>query len=248
MTLIGKLKNLFCVLILIGCGTQSNPIVLYSEMLKDEIDNELLLEFSEIDEFDISMKYLYQKLKPNVVTLVDQNRDLESYLELIGIKKDNSRSYLMLTTLHRQINNRSIEIDSLISEVKIWEERIIIQQAEKDKCENFRLKNRNYNISNFSVGDTVNMDIIIVESFNILNGVYYDCPVSIDISDEEILKMKLLILDNDIYTRVDSQYHAGFVTKIISRNRNDVPVINQKYEISDTFYLDFNIYQRKLYK
>lgn len=233
-------------MILTSCVQESNPILFYSNKLKSSIDSKTLKGLVKIDEKDIRIRKFYIDQKPVALNLINSHDDLKLHLDSVKIFKENSRSYLLLNIIYKKMNKEKFKLDSLVSEVRIWEEEVIKGQDIRRKCKDDQKENAKYNITNFEKGDIVNMDIPIDERDNVKNAVYFECPKSYETCTNDFLIIKLLILDKKYFREVD--YKSKMImTKVLSMSRDDVPILYEWYNIKDTFLIDFNTYHGRLY-
>lgn len=108
---------------------------------------------------------------------------LNEFLKL-GIDEPHDMSRIILTSLHRKLNNQPLDIEDQVNDIKEYWKPIRICQANADKLaeENFK---------KFNVGDSISIFLDIDEKFNTKNAILHECPNtewSFDYKNDMIIK------------------------------------------------------------
>ena len=90
-------------------------------------------------------------------------------LREMGIDESHDMSRVILTSLHRKLNNIPIELEEQVKEVKAYWKPIRICEAAADK-----LAEENY--KKFNVGDSITIYMDVDAKFGTRNAILHECP------------------------------------------------------------------------
>lgn len=162
------------------------------------------------------------------------NRDtaLTNYFHSFGIFNPDDISSIILTSLHRKLNNKSFKLDKQVEEYKAnW--KPIIDCEEKVKLTAVA----NYN--KFKVGDNISIYMPVNEN---KNAVIYECP-----NNRWTFKAKKdLLVKGQIVNKyfINDSSNVFFTIKISSINHNDVQILMNAVKVGDN--KDFSLRGLKL--
>jgi hypothetical protein len=162
------------------------------------------------------------------------NRDtaLTNYFHSFGIANPDDISSIILTSLHRKLNNKSINLDKQVEEYKAYW-KPIIDCNEKVKATALL----NYN--KYKLGDNISIYMPVNEN---KNAVIYECP---DIS-WKFKANKDLLIKGQILKKyfINDTSNVFFTLKITSINHNDIQVLMTPVKVGDN--KDFSLRGLKL--
>lgn len=153
-------------------------------------------------------------------------------LRELGIDESHDMSRIILTSLHRKLNNLPIELDEQVKEVKAYWKPIRICEAAADK-----LAEENY--KKFNVGDSITIYMDVDAKFGTRNAILHECPDtewSFDYKND--LMIKGIVTDK--YSSA-AKKNVSFKVKIISLSSENTTVLFKKLKASDEaeFYLRY---------
>jgi hypothetical protein len=154
----------------------------------------------------------------------ERDTSIRSYFNELGIYAPDDISSIILTSLHRTLNKKDIQLDQQVETYKAYW-KPIIDCNEKQKAQAVS----NYN--KLKTGDTVTIYMSVDTADGSRNAVLYDCPTTEWTFD----KGKDLILKGIITKKYFMNDTANvFVTvRVTYMNRKDTPVLMKQVKIGN---------------
>jgi len=160
----------------------------------------------------------------------DRNVPLVKYFRSLGINHPDDMSSIILTSLHRRLNNKKIDVDEQVEEYKVYWKTI--RECE-EKAALMAVKNYN----RFKEGDHILIYMHVDNTDGSRNAVILDCP---NISWKFDPKTDLLIKGTVVKKyNINSPSNVFFTVKINSTNRSDTDIFMQKIKIGED--IDFSL-------
>jgi len=157
------------------------------------------------------------------------NDSLKKQFHKIGVYHPDDISSIILTSLHRKLNNKEIKLEEQAQHyIDYW--KPIIEQNEKSR----KIAVEHYN--NHKVGDTINIFYPVDRKDNYVNAVIYEY------NDEWVFDPKKDLKITGIITKkfyLNSETNVFFELKILKKNFPNIPILMQKMEIGEVY--DFNL-------
>jgi hypothetical protein len=146
------------------------------------------------------------------------NRDtaLTNYFHSLGVYHPDDISAIILTSLHRSLNKKDIELNLQIEHHKAYW-KVITECKEKQKA----IAVSNY--SKFIIGDTILIRMPVAFEDNVRNAFMYDCPTT----DWTFNENKDLLLRGIITNKhfINNKSNVFFTIRIIYMNRKDTTIL-----------------------
>lgn len=154
----------------------------------------------------------------------DRDTALRNYFKELSIYAPDDISSIILTSLHRTLNKKDIQLDQQVEAYKAYW-KPIIDCNEKQKAQAVS----NYN--KFKTGDTVTIYMPVDTDGGYKNAVLYDCP---DI-EWTFDKSKDLILKGTITKKyfINDTANVFFTVRVTYMNSKDTPVLMEQVKIGD---------------
>jgi len=164
-----------------------------------------------------------------------KDNDLVKYFDSIGINNPDDISSIILTSLHRKLNDREIKLND---QVKYYHDywKSITERNNKSKEKAVEI------YSDREIGDTVVILYPIDISDNEKNAVIYEDNKDWIFDSKKDLKLTGIITKKFF---INNDRNVFFELKITSLNQNNVAVLGQKIEIGKKydFHLDKLIFE-----
>lgn len=163
-------------------------------------------------------------------TWVRGNRDtaLTNYFHTFGINDPDDISSVILTSLHRKLNHKSIRLVKLSANIQSTAKPIIA-------CEQKMKATAVFNYNKFKTGDTVAIYMPVNDNKNIFT---YMCPtISWTFNAKKDLFIKAEVVNKYF---INDSSNVFFTVKINSLNRTDVKIHMADATIGDT--INFSLY------
>ncbi|WP_145854427.1 DUF6794 domain-containing protein [Pedobacter suwonensis] len=160
----------------------------------------------------------------------DRNVPLAKYFRSLGINHPDGISSIILTSLHRKLNNKKIDVDHQIEEYKIYWKPI-------SECEEKAAFMAVKNYNRFNEGDHILIYMHVDNTDGSRNAVILDCP---NVSWKFDPKTDLLIKGTVVKKyNINAPSNVFFTVKINSANRSDTDILMQKIKIGED--IDFSL-------
>jgi hypothetical protein len=232
-----RLISIFLIFISVSCAFAGkkplsiNEAVTYFEKKWNDKEKEAFKNSPEkkaIEESDLThgifirSKWLYNK---NDTALLNE------FLRM-GIDEPHDMSNIILTSLHRKLNNIPIDVEGQVNEIKEYRKPIRICEAKADKIAEETFKR-------FNTGDSISIYMDIDAKFGTKNAVLHQCPDtewSFDYKND--LLIRGIILDK--YSNAEKK-NVSFKVKIASLSSENTTVLFKKLKPMDEaeFYLRY---------
>lgn len=162
----------------------------------------------------------------------DKNNPLLKEFINLGVDESHDMSRLILTSLHRKLNNLPIDIEGQVSEIKEYWKPIRLCEAAADK-----LAEENFN--KFKIGDSIHIYLDVDAKFGTRNAILHECPDtewSFDYKNDLLIKGVV----TDKYSNTQKK-NVSFKIKIGSLSAENTTVFFKKVKASDEmeFYLRY---------
>ena len=154
----------------------------------------------------------------------DRDTALRNYFNAMDIYAPDDISSIILTSLHRTLNRKDIELEKQVKSYKAyWQPIIDCNEKQKSQAVS------NYN--KFKLGDSITIYMPVDTADGSRNAVLYDCPDTEWTFD----KGKDLILKGTITKKyfINDTANAFFTVRITNMNRKDTPVLMEQVKIGD---------------
>lgn len=208
-----------------------NEAILYFEKKwtnKQKESYKSLPEEKAVSESDLTLgifirsKWLYN----------NKNPDLFNEFLRLGVDEPHDMSRIILTSLHRKLNNQPLDIEDQVNEIKEYWKPIRICEAAADKLaeENFK---------KFNVGDSISIFLDVDAKFGTRNAILHECPNtewSFDYKNDMLIKGIVL----EKYSSA-SKKNVSLKIKIASLSSPNTTVFFKNLKPSDVmeFYLRY---------
>jgi hypothetical protein len=159
-------------------------------------------------------------------TWIRNNKDtsLRNYFYTLGIYAPDDMSSIILTSLHRTLNKKDIQLDKQVKTYKeYW--KAITDCDEKQKIQALSYFNK------WNEGDKITIYMYVEITDGVRNAVIYDCPTvekSFDEANDLILKGTIT---NKYF--INDTANAFFKVRINDMNRKDTEISGDKVKIGD---------------
>lgn len=154
----------------------------------------------------------------------DRDTALRNYFKGLGIYAPDDISSIILTSLHRTLNKKDIELDKQVEIYKAyWQPIIDCNKKQKEQAVS------NYN--KFKVGDTITIYMPVDTADGSPNAVLFDCPTTEWTFD----KGKDLTLKGTVIKKyfINDSANVFFTIKINNLNRKDTEILMTKVKVGD---------------
>lgn len=160
----------------------------------------------------------------------DRNVPLAEYFRSLGINQPDDMSSIILTSLHRRLNNKKIGVDEQVEEYKAYWKPI--RECEEKVA---LIAVNNYN--RFKEGDHILIYMHVENTDGSKNAVILDCP---DESWRFDPKTDLLIKGTIVKKyNINLPSNVFFMVKVNSMNRSDTDILMRKIKIGQD--VDFSL-------
>lgn len=152
----------------------------------------------------------------------DRDTALRNYFKAMGIYAPDDISSIILTSLHRTLNRKDIELEKQVETYKAyWQPIIGCNEKQKSQAVS------NYN--KFKLGDSITIYMPVDTADGSRNAVLYDCPDTEWTFD----KGKDLILKGTITKKyfINDIANVFFTVRVTYMNRKDTPVLMEQVKI-----------------
>lgn len=161
----------------------------------------------------------------------NRNVALVDYFSSIGIKNPDDISSIILTSLHRKLNNKKIDIAKQVGSYKAYWKTI-------NECEEKTRETALKNYNRFKIGDRVSIYMPVDHTEGSRNGIIYMCP---DVSWKFDPKTDLLIEGMVVKKyNINSPSNVFFTVQIKSLNRKDTDVLMKQVKIGEEMSFSLN--------
>ncbi len=162
----------------------------------------------------------------------DKDNPLLTELISLGIEESHDMSRLILTSLHRKLNNLPIDIEGQVNDIKAYWKPIRICEAAADK-----LAEDNFN--KFKIGDSISIYLDVDAKFGTRNAILHQCPDtewSFDYKNDLLIKG----IVSDKYSNA-AKKNVSLKVKIASLSSEKTTVFFKNMKPSDEveFYLRY---------
>lgn len=232
-----RLTSIFFFLIFVHCAfAGKKPVsideaILYFEKKWNDKQKESFKNLPErkaIEETDLTHGIF---IRSKWLTGEKENPLLNEFIKL-GVDEPHDMSRLILTSVHRKLNNTPIDIEGQVQEIKEYWKPIRACEAIADKIaeENFK---------KFNIGDSITIFMDVDAKFGTRNAILHQCPEtewSFDYKND--LMIKGIILDK--YSTA-AKTKTSFKVKITYLSSENTTVLFKKVKPSDEveFYLRY---------
>ena len=155
----------------------------------------------------------------------DRDTALTNYFHSLGIFHPDDISSIILTSLHRTLNGKDIQIDKQVESYKAYW-KPIMDCHEKQKAKAVFIYNK------FKPGDKITIYMPVDTSYGDRNAVLYDCPSTewtFDAAKDLIIKGTVI----KKYFLTDTA-NVFFTVRVTYMNRKDTPVLMKAVKTGDT--------------
>lgn len=154
----------------------------------------------------------------------DRDTALRNYFKDLGVYAPDDISSIILTSLHRTLNKRDVELQKQVEFYKAYWQPII-DCNKKQKAQAIA----NYN--KFKVGDNITIYMPVDTADNYRNAVLYDCPTIEWTFDEG----KDLILKGTIIKKyfLNDTANVFLTVRVTYMNRKDTEILMTKTKVGD---------------
>ena len=154
----------------------------------------------------------------------DRNPSLIKYFDSIGLRHPDDISAVIIRSLHRTLNNRSLEIEKQVAGYKAYWDKI-------ENCDN-KLRQKAVEIYNkFKVGDKITVFMPVDTSDKQRNAITYSCPnPEWNFNPKKDLKMNCTVTDK--YT-INSETNVFFKIRIDKMNFENTKVYMNEVKINE---------------
>lgn len=154
------------------------------------------------------------------------NRDtaLTNYFHSIGVFHPDDISSIILTSLHRTLNKKDIELKKQVEHYKSYWKPII-------DCEEKQKADAVLNYNKFKIGDSISIYMPVDTSDGSHNAVIYNCPTiewTFDAAKDLLVKGTIT---NKYF--LNDTANVFFTVHITSMNRNDTPILMTEVKTGD---------------
>jgi hypothetical protein len=154
----------------------------------------------------------------------DRDTALRNYFKALGIYAPDDISSIILTSLHRTLNKKDIELDKQVEAYKAYWQPII-------DCNETQKAHAVSNYNKFKIGDNITIYMPVDTADNYRNAVLYDCPTTVWNFDEG----KDLILKGTIIRKyfINDTANVFFNVRVTYLNREDTEILMTKTKVGD---------------
>jgi hypothetical protein len=139
-------------------------------------------------------------------------------------------SSIILTSLHRSLNNKKINLHTQVENCKAYWKTII-------DCEDKATKNAVLIYNKYKTGRIVTIYMPVDNSDNSKNAVQYGCPTTIwTFNPKNDLQIKATIVEKYF---INSKSNVFFKVRITNMNRKDTKIFLKEVKVGDT--TDFSL-------
>jgi hypothetical protein len=155
----------------------------------------------------------------------DRDTALRNYFKDLGIYAPDDISSIILTSLHRKLNNQNIELNKQVETYKAYWQPII-------DCNAKQKKQAVADYNKFKIGDTITIYMPVDAEDGSPNAVLYDCPTTVWTFD----KKKDLLLKGTVTKKyfLNDTANVFFVVRINYMNRKDTEILMTKVKVGDS--------------
>lgn len=227
-----KNKILFIIIsILLGCQNNDSVFINMLNEMEHSVPKPNLKKFKSMSE-DRAISYFHfinGQYYFNSILRQGNSNEIKLFFEKKGIFSQIEIALISFRSLHRKINNKPINLDVQIKDIKC--SRNEITECEKDEeRKNIKIKEL------FKNGDTINFCIPVEIANGLRNGIYFNCPFNY----WEFDKNKDLSIQGIIIASPDTSKNSDSKIKICKINRDDTGLLSKKISIGDTIYVPLN--------
>ncbi|WP_133054552.1 DUF6794 domain-containing protein [Niastella populi] len=151
----------------------------------------------------------------------DRDTALRNYFKALGIYAPDDISSIILTSLHRTLNKKEIELDKQVETYKAyWQPIIDCNEKQKTRAVS------NYN--KFKVGDNITIYMPVDTSEGNRNAVHYNCPTT----EWAFNERKDLILKGTVTKKffINDTANVFFTVRVTYLNRKDTPILMEQVQ------------------
>jgi hypothetical protein len=150
--------------------------------------------------------------------------DLVKYFNKIGIHAPDDMSSIILTSFHRQLNHKPLDLPGQVKPYKLYWQSI-------DNCETKSRKIALKNYNRFSVGDSITILMPVDTADKERNAVLYDCPTVA----WKFNPKKDLIINGTVFEKhfINSRNNVFFGVAIKKMNNPNTTILGKRAEIGD---------------
>jgi hypothetical protein len=154
------------------------------------------------------------------------NRDtaLTNYFHSLGVFHPDDISSIILTSLHRTINKKDIELNKQVEHYQAYWKPIV-------DCEKKQKADAVLNYNKFKIGDSISIFMPVDTSDGSHNAVLYDCPTT----EWNFDTAKDLLVKGTITKKyfINDTANVFFTVHITYMNRKDTPILMTEVKTGD---------------
>lgn len=229
-----------CIFLLAGCNWQNNQknlpknldeAVSYFENTWSESQKE---DFRKLPE-DSAVAQLHFSvglwIRNNWIRN-DGDPGLKNYFNSIGVSNPDDISSIILTSLHRKLNNRQVDLNGQVESYKAYWEPIM-------NCEEKSKKEAVENYNKFNIGDPVTIYMQVDVSDGIRNAVGHVCPQT----DWTFSPEKDLVINGTVEDKynISSPENVFFKVRINKMNFENTKILYKDAKIGDIMSFSLNL-------
>ncbi len=165
-------------------------------------------------------------------TWIRGNRDtvLTNFFSALGVHSADDMSSIILTSLHRSLNNKKINLHTQVENCKAYWNTIM-------DCEDKATKNAVLIYNKYKTGRIVTIYMPVDNSDNSKNAVQYGCPTSEwTFNPKNDLLIKAIIVEKYF---INNKSNVFFKVQITNMNRKDTKIFLKEVKVGDT--TDFSL-------
>ncbi|RFM35031.1 hypothetical protein DXN04_06420 [Chitinophaga silvisoli] len=154
----------------------------------------------------------------------DRDTALKNYFKALGIYAPDDISSIILTSLHRTLNKKEIELEKQVETYKAYWQPII-DCREKQKIQAVSTYKK------FKVGDNITLYMPVDTSEGNRNAILYNCPTTEWVFNEK----KDLILKGIVTKKyfINDTANAFFTVRVTYLNRKDTRILMEQVQIGN---------------
>jgi hypothetical protein len=167
----------------------------------------------------------------------DKGSALRNYFNRLGVSHPDDMSSIILTSYHRQLNNKPIDIkQQLITYKKYWSEiEDCAAKADRVAAETY---------SRYNICDTLTIMMPVTGEGEGANALVYNCPDNFwRYNPAKDLKFTAIIIDKYI---INSESNAFFKLQILSMNHKSMQIIGQPATVNSVISLSLKYFNSLL--
>lgn len=220
-------------LLMFSCSKETDPLILFIEDLSNTWNAKAKDDFSSSPESTSigEIDYEFAKLVHQKINNTDEGEKLVDYLKSRGVKENTGIARIVSISMHRELNNKNINLENQIEKVNISSEKL-------KSCKRLLSEKSNRDYVNYNIEDTIYIRLPLDKKNS--NAVLYECPgLSIWIksdgdNDDMVLKT---ILKKKVKSRSGKN---KFLLKIIKFSKPDITILYEDINVGETIEIELN--------